>query len=519
MDYKNKANNNNSIFQLDENASITSSIFDAFGSNNISFMNNNVPDLFEYNGRLVCCFNKQGLDKEIPVLHYTLNSTYMGLFSMSRMEFYEQLNSEIAYFSKLYENTKYIGLKAFYINEAHLSCEWLCKLIEEDDLFFVKSISSDKINKEAIIEQRDSINAIRNEIYTLLLHPAFSCPSVTPMRILRLPRTKSLWSSWQTELYTKTMNVYMKICKKSVHRDSPFNISIDDIVPQDIYCTSLNIIIFIYDDVEREQCKKPISIIKPLSKITKKYKLELKEDPYFVAFSNDLEREEIKERNGPLNTYKSSNAVSKNNINNLSPADIVRTIPSSSLSMWEKTSSSLNLQNGGESKSKKKDKEQKSYIKKDKKEKEEEEEAISKIQHNKYNEEIQKKTTPSTTTAVAVTNIVPSKNKKKSIESNNVKKKGLFKNLKNMDKSVIRTILNNPTSKVCQIKNIEENPIIDMKKSNEKGTNQAINDQKNLYNDKSRSNSNSPRYFNRASNNNSKKSPRSLGKYKKNNSV
>ena len=217
-------------------------------------------------GRLVNVGNEERLGKNIPLIHTTLDESVLS--NHDRVTFYETLNEEVAYFVSCYERAKPISLKSFFMDEAHATSEWLVAMIEYDIL--MKFLHSN-INLEDIRKQRDSINAIRNELHAVMHHPCFSSRNMTPTRILRLSEKHETWTKWQHASFSGVMKEYSRQC----HDNSEDR--------RTLYCTYESSIVFIYNE-ERERHKKPVEPISDLKSVCKKYARELKNDPAFLEY-------------------------------------------------------------------------------------------------------------------------------------------------------------------------------------------------------------------------------------------
>ena len=217
--------------------------------------------------RLVCVGREDDLGADVPLVHSSINKTVLE--HHDRITFYEALNKEIAFLVSCYDKAKAISLKAFFIDEAHVTCEWLIDAMENDVLL---ALRASEVNLEGLNVQRESINGIRDELYGLLLHPAFSSTNMTPTRILRLSDDVDDWTPWQAANFNVLMKEYSDRCD-----DDEFNESNVRHTTRDAS------IVFIYNK-EREQHRKPVKECVKLNAVVKKYSVELKNDPIFVAY-------------------------------------------------------------------------------------------------------------------------------------------------------------------------------------------------------------------------------------------
>ena len=227
--------------------------------------------------RLVCVGREEDLGAEVPLVHSSINESVLKFHD--KVTFYENLNEEIAYLVSCYDSAKAISLKAFFIDEAHITCEWLIDMVEADMLLMFRS--SD-VNIEDLKKQRDSINGIRNELHGLLMHPAFSSRNMTPNRILRLSDDFNEWTPWQDANFNALMKDYSNHCDSGQWWESPECRMQNPSEKTERYCTYESSIVFIYNS-EREKHKKPVEAVES-KEVFKKYRHELKNDPTFVAF-------------------------------------------------------------------------------------------------------------------------------------------------------------------------------------------------------------------------------------------
>lgn len=256
--------------------------------------------------RLVCTGREEELGSKIPLTLSTVNKEDITL--TNRVQKYESLNKEIAYWVSCYKEAKPISLKAFFIEEAHLTSEWLMSEIDND---FFSGFTTSNLNREELKIQQESINNIRDELYSLLLHPAFSSVNMVPVRILRLPSDRKRWTPWQTANFDMLLDVY------SHHFDD--HGTNDDY--DSIRSTFDSSIVFIYDE-KREKHRKPINRELPLETVIIKYKGILQKDPTFLKFfdkTTPKKTESVKKtikREFPEETFRRKNDNIANDIEN-----------------------------------------------------------------------------------------------------------------------------------------------------------------------------------------------------------
>lgn len=362
-----------------------------------------IPQLTKKKIKLYCPYRSETLGENISLFYNNVEGPPPDNIK-DRAIFYNKLYDEVLLYINNQFRAKPISLRAFFINEAFLSCRWLMELMEQDSFLtrqvmtlhekwtnsscdnshelksehdksdqavdedeillisgessvipqgFVSGEGVDEVNtndddddekserrhdaplsssKSADSKRRrkkyrtkgrkswgsrklalddlkktfHNIENLRNELYSLLFHPAFHSNNMIPVRILRLSSDTSTWSLWQSNIFRHTMQIHGLMdptnsnTNSEEHSSSPFT---SFLTPQhQSYHSVADSIVCIYDKSRDEKYDSPIDTI-PLDRVVKVHQKSLLNDISYIIFQR---------RHGPL-TLPSSLLEDKTN--------------------------------------------------------------------------------------------------------------------------------------------------------------------------------------------------------------